>query len=68
MAENHEKNPKFQKEVKYNKYLPYYDKISKEADEQFAAIKAGLGNSILLREVRPAFLHWACELDKSRNF
>lgn len=62
--EGEEKKGRFQKETKFNKLLPYYDKISEEADRQFAAIKAGLGHSILLREVRPALLHWACELDK----
>lgn len=54
----------FQKELKYNKILPYYDKLSEEADRQLAAIKTGLGHSILMREVTPGFFHWSFELSK----
>lgn len=54
----------FQKEISYNRLLPYYNVLAREADEQLSAIKAGLGLSVLLREVQPALLHWASELDK----
>lgn len=59
-----EMKPKWQKEEKLVKKLPYYNQLCKEADYQLAAIKAGLGHSVLLRDVRPALLHWVCELDR----
>lgn len=61
-----EKQSKFrwQKELKENRHLPYYDQVIVEADVQFATIKSGLAYSMLLREVKPSLLHWLIELDK----
>uniref|UniRef100_A0A914WJL6 Proteasome activator Blm10 mid region domain-containing protein n=1 Tax=Plectus sambesii TaxID=2011161 RepID=A0A914WJL6_9BILA len=57
----------WQKDIWHQKYLPYFEQTEKEADEQFKIIKAGLAHSIIHRDVRPALLHWICELDKYIN-
>jgi len=44
--------------------MPYYTEITREADDHLETIKSGIARSILSRDVRPALLHWACELDK----
>ncbi len=59
-----DKKRRWVKEIGVLKHLPYYERLCEQADYQLAAIKHGLAHSILLRDVRPAFLHWICELDK----
>lgn len=55
---------KYQKELKYARYLPYYEELTQEANDHLHTIKNGINQSIINREVRPSLLHWACELDK----
>lgn len=55
---------RFQKENWINHHLPYADLLKDEADHQLGVIKAGIGYSLQLKEIRPSLLHWACELDK----
>ena len=54
----------FQKEVVYNKHLPYADKLDEEADGLFAEIKRNLTSAVLLRELRPGVLFWSNRLEK----
>lgn len=53
---------KWQKELKYLKYLPYYAQLSEQADQHLADIKTGIGCAILLQEVTPGLILWAYEL------
>ncbi|XP_070577632.1 proteasome activator complex subunit 4-like isoform X2 [Ptychodera flava] len=51
-----------QKEIPYNKLLPYADKIDEESTRLLADIKANLGRAIQLRELRPGVIHWTSRL------
>eukprot|EP00092_Neocalanus_flemingeri_P031411 GFUD01034116.1.p1 GENE.GFUD01034116.1~~GFUD01034116.1.p1 ORF type:complete len:1998 (+),score=527.07 GFUD01034116.1:71-6064(+) len=53
-----------QKEIVYNKVLPYATDIDKESTSWFAEIKANLGKSIALRELRPGIVTWTSRLNK----
>lgn len=52
----------FQKEVIYNKLLPYSDCLDHEARVVLEEIKYNLGRSVALRELRPGALHWCDRL------
>ena len=53
-----------QKEIIYNKILPYSDKLDKESNEMWNTIKINLGRSIALRELRPGYVMWTGRLTK----
>lgn len=53
-----------QKEVVYNKLLPYVSNMDEESTQWFAEIKANLGRSIALRELRPGIVTWTSRLNK----
>ena len=53
-----------QKEIIYNKLLPYVGDMDKESTSWFAEIKANLGVSIALRELRPGIVTWTSRLNK----
>lgn len=58
-----EKAP-FQKEVIFNKLLPYADELDNEADALLAKIKANLGRCVMLREIKPGCVIWSNMLHK----
>ncbi|XP_077865747.1 proteasome activator complex subunit 4-like [Saccoglossus kowalevskii] len=51
-----------QKEIPYNKLLPYSDKLDDESNRFLSEVKANLGIAVQLRELRPGVLHWATRL------
>ncbi|XP_078000645.1 proteasome activator complex subunit 4-like [Glandiceps talaboti] len=51
-----------QKEISYNKLLPYADKLDEESNRFLAELKANLGRAVQLREVRPGIIHWTSRL------
>lgn len=53
-----------QKEVIYNKLLPYSSHIDSESTKWFQDIKANLGRALALREIRPGFVVWVSRLNK----
>ena len=53
-----------QQEAPYNKLLPYSDVLDKESSEQFAEIKAQLGRTVQLRDVKVGASHWTGQLSK----
>ncbi|XP_039254923.2 proteasome activator complex subunit 4-like isoform X1 [Styela clava] len=53
-----------QKEIVYNKLLPYSADIDEESNEALAKIKLNLSKSVLAKELRPSVLHWTRQLIK----
>ncbi len=53
-----------QKETPYNKLLPYADKLDQESSEQLAEIKAQLGRSVQMRDIKVGTSHWTGQLSK----
>ncbi len=51
-----------QKDVVYNKHLPYKDKLDEESNEFLAQIKGNLGRAVQLREIWPGVLFWTRKL------
>ncbi|XP_008209740.1 proteasome activator complex subunit 4 [Nasonia vitripennis] len=54
----------FQKEIVFNKLLPYADILDSEADALLAKIKANLGRCIMLRDIKPGCAVWSNMLQK----
>lgn len=59
-----EDRAKFQKEISFNKLLPYAAELDEEADQFFAKIKANLGRCVMLRDIHPGALYWVCALNR----
>ena len=57
-----------QKQVIYNKLLPYSDKLNEEIVPQLKEIKHNLSKAVVLREIRPSCLHWAAKLSRFISF
>ncbi|XP_031434367.1 proteasome activator complex subunit 4A isoform X3 [Clupea harengus] len=51
-----------QKDIVYNKLLPYADKLDGESNEFLARIKENLGRAVYLREIWPGVLFWTRKL------
>ncbi|XP_068162395.1 proteasome activator complex subunit 4B-like [Antennarius striatus] len=51
-----------QKEIVYNKLLPYSDRLDLEATELLAEIKANLSRAVLVRELWPGVAFWTRKL------
>uniref|UniRef100_A0A671S4I9 Proteasome activator complex subunit 4B-like n=1 Tax=Sinocyclocheilus anshuiensis TaxID=1608454 RepID=A0A671S4I9_9TELE len=51
-----------QKEIVYNKLLPYADKLHRESNDILAQIKGNLGRAVQLRELWPGVLLWTRKL------
>ena len=53
-----------QKETPYNGLLPYSNRLDAEAIEQLAVIKANLGRTVQLRDIKFGASHWTGQLAK----
>ncbi|CAH0386282.1 unnamed protein product [Bemisia tabaci] len=53
-----------QKEIPFNKYLPYADELDAESEQYLAEIKANLARAIMLREMEPGIDIWSFRLEK----
>ena len=53
-----------QKEVPYNKILPYADKLDEESNAQLAEIKAQVARSVQLRDIKIGTSHWTGQLSR----
>ena len=53
-----------QKETPYNKLLPYGGRLDVESREQVAQIKAWLGRTVQLRDIKIGASHWTGQLSK----
>ncbi|XP_042231597.1 proteasome activator complex subunit 4-like isoform X2 [Homarus americanus] len=53
-----------QKQVIYNKLLPYKEHIGKEILEQICDIKENLSKAVILRDIRPGCIHWVAKLSR----
>ncbi|XP_072167902.1 proteasome activator complex subunit 4-like [Diadema setosum] len=53
-----ERQSRFQKEVVYNKLLPYSDCLDGESSRQLVEIKTNLSLAVQLRELRPGVVFW----------
>lgn len=53
-----------QKEVIYNKLLPYSDKLDAESAAVWRSVKGELGTAFAKREIRPAGLIWISRMCK----
>lgn len=53
-----------QKDSPYNKHLPYNDAIDKESTEQLSLIKANLGRTVQLRDIKIGATHWIAQLSR----
>lgn len=51
-----------QKEIVYNKLLPYADNLDRESNDILAQIKGNLGRAVQLRELWPGVLLWTRKL------
>lgn len=51
-----------QKEIVYNKLLPYAERLDAESDSQLAQIKSNLGRAVQLQELWPGGLFWTRKL------
>lgn len=52
-----------QKELVYNKLLPYADKLDVESQVWLAQIKGNLGRAVMLRELKPGCVFWTSRLN-----
>ncbi|XP_055031264.2 proteasome activator complex subunit 4B isoform X1 [Misgurnus anguillicaudatus] len=51
-----------QKEIVYNKLLPYAERLDRESNDILAQIKGNLGRAVQLRELWPGVLFWTRKL------
>ncbi|XP_030051703.1 proteasome activator complex subunit 4 isoform X1 [Microcaecilia unicolor] len=51
-----------QKEIAYNRLLPYAERLDRESNELLAEIKSNLGRAVQLRELWPGVLFWTRKL------
>ncbi|XP_076659583.1 proteasome activator complex subunit 4A [Halictus rubicundus] len=52
----------YQRELIYNKLLPYVDELESDSQALFAEIKGNLGRAIMLRELQPGCVVWVIRL------
>ncbi|XP_031825586.1 proteasome activator complex subunit 4A isoform X2 [Nomia melanderi] len=53
---------RYQKELIYNKLLPYVDELESDSQALLAEIKGNLGRAIMLRELQPGCVLWVIRL------
>lgn len=51
-----------QKDIVYNKLLPYADRLDEESNDILSKIKGNLGRAVQLRELWPGVLFWTRKL------
>lgn len=51
-----------QKDIVYNKLLPYADRLDDESNDILSKIKGNLGRAVQLRELWPGVLFWTRKL------
>lgn len=51
-----------QKDIVYNRLLPYSDRLDHEATDLLAEIKANLSRAVLVRELWPGVAFWCRKL------
>lgn len=51
-----------QKDIVYNKLLPYADKLDDESNDVLSKIKGNLCRAVQLREIWPGVLFWTRKL------
>lgn len=51
-----------QKDIVYNKLLPYADRLDEESNEILSKIKGNLARAVQLREIWPGVLFWTRKL------
>lgn len=51
-----------QKDIVYNKLLPYADRLDDESNDILSKIKGNLGRAVQLREIWPGVLFWTRKL------
>lgn len=51
-----------QKDIVYNKLLPYADRLDDESNDILSKIKGNLSRAVLLREIWPGVLFWTRKL------
>ncbi|XP_029164235.1 proteasome activator complex subunit 4B-like isoform X2 [Nylanderia fulva] len=56
-----------QKEMMYNRFLPYADSLDKESQEWLAEIKGNLGRAVMLRELNPGCVLWTNRLNVKKE-
>ena len=61
-------NTPFQKEIAYNRLLPYSEHLDHEARVVLEEIKYNIGRAIVLRELRPGALHWCNRLFRFEEY
>lgn len=53
-----------QKESSFSIHLPYSQELDKESNAIFAEIKANLGRTIQLRDIKIGCRHWIVQLER----
>uniref|UniRef100_I3JTZ4 Proteasome activator subunit 4a n=1 Tax=Oreochromis niloticus TaxID=8128 RepID=I3JTZ4_ORENI len=56
-----------QKDIVYNKLLPYADRLDAESNDILSKIKGNLGRAVQLREIWPGVLFWTRKLSTKRE-
>lgn len=51
-----------QKDIVYNKLLPYADRLDEESNDILCKIKGNLGRAVQLKEIWPGVLFWTRKL------
>lgn len=55
----HELGFRPQKDLIYNRLLPYTDKLDAESQAWLTEIKGNLGRAVMLRELKPGCVYWS---------
>lgn len=53
-----------QKELPYNRLLPYADVLDEESTQMLAEIKGNIARAIMMRELRPGHAIWISRLGR----
>lgn len=51
-----------QKEIVYNRFLPYKDQLDEESNKFLSEIKYNLGRAVIFKETSPGVLYWSNRL------